>query len=88
METPMRTLILAAALIVGAAGLAHADMPGADWMTKEQITKKLEGLGYTDIRKLEADDGHWEGDATKGGKAYEIHVDPHSGELTKNEPKD
>ena len=38
-------------------------------------------------RKLEADDGHWEGDATKGGIAYEIHVDPHTGDLTKTEPK-
>lgn len=84
----MKTIALAAALVVGAAGLAYADMPGADWMTKDQVTKKLRGMGYTDIRKLEADDGHWEGDATKAGQVYEIHVDPHSGELTKNELKD
>ena len=56
-------------------------------MTKEQVTQKLQGMGYTDIRKLEADDGHWEGDATKAGVSYEIHVDPHTGDLTKNEPK-
>ena len=84
----MRTLILAAALAAGTAGLAYADMPGADWMPKAQIVEKLKGMGYTDIRKLEADDGHWEGDATKDGEVYEIHADPHSGALTKNEPKD
>ena len=84
----MRALIFSAFLACSAAGFAYADMPGADWMPKEQIVEKLKGMGYTDIRKLEADDGHWEGDASKGGKVYEIHVDPHSGELTKNEPKD
>ena len=83
----MKVVLLAAAFVAGAAGLAHADMPGADWLTKDQITRKLADLGYTDIRKLEADDGHWEGDATKNGTAYEIHVDPHTGFLTKNEPK-
>ena len=84
----MKILSFAAALLLGtAACAAFADTPGADWMTKEQVTHKLQGMGYTDIRKLEADDGHWEGDATKAGVPYEIHVDPHTGELTKNEPK-
>lgn len=83
----MKTLSLAAALLLGSATLALADAPGADWMTKEQVTQKLQGMGYTDVRKLEADDGHWEGDATKSGVSYEVHVDPHTGELTKNEAK-
>lgn len=89
----MKSLIVAAALILpvgtfAAAGFAWADTPGADWMSKDQITKKLADSGYTDIRKLEADDGHWEGDAMKDGKMMEIHVDPHSGAITKSEPKD
>ena len=83
----MKSLLLASALVVGMSGMAYADMPGADWMNKDQITNKLTDMGYTNIRKLEADDGHWEGDATKGSTEYEIHVDPHTGELTKNEPK-
>lgn len=83
----MKAILLAAALVIGAGSLAYADVPGKDWMTKEQVMTKLKGMGYTDVKELEADDGHWEGDAVKDGKTYEIHVDPHSGELTKNEPK-
>lgn len=66
---------------------AIADQPGADWITKDQVIQKLKSIGYTDVRKLEADDGHWEGDAVKDDKTYEIHMDPKSGVLTKNEPK-
>lgn len=78
---------LVAAILLGATVSAYADAPGADWMTKEQVTRKLQAMGYTDIRKLEADDGHWEGDASKAGASYEIHVDPHTGALLKSEAK-
>lgn len=84
----MKSVPLAALFLVGASSLATADMPGPDWMTKDAVVKTLEGLGFTDVRKLEADDGHWEGDATKAGRRHEIHVDPHTGALTKDEPKD
>ena len=77
--------IMMAALIAGSAP-AFADTPGADWMAKADITKMLQDKGYTDIRKLEADDGHWEGNATKDGRKVEVHVDPHSGAITKSEP--
>jgi hypothetical protein len=87
-EFVMKAVLLASALVIGAGTLAFADMPGKDWMSKEQVTTKLKSMGYSDVMKLEADDGHWEGDAMKDGKAFEIHVDPHTGELTKNEPKD
>lgn len=66
---------------------AFADTPGADWLTKQQIIDRLHALGYSNITGLEADDGHWEGDAVKDGKTYELHIDPHTGQLTKNEPK-
>jgi hypothetical protein len=56
-------------------------------MTAQQVTEKLRSLGYTEIRELEADDGHWEADVVKDGRTFEVHVDPHSGALTKNEPK-
>jgi hypothetical protein len=55
-------------------------------MTAQQVTEKLRSLGYTEIRELEADDGHWEADVVKDGRTFEVHVDPHSGALTKNEP--
>ena len=82
----MKLAPIAAAAILAGLGAAHADTPGADWMSKEQVTKTLQDKGYTDIRKLEADDGHWEGDATKDGQKVEVHVDPHSGAVIKSEP--
>ena len=84
----MKSFLFASALVIATGGMALADMPGADWMTKDQVITKLKSLGYSDVRKLEADDGHWEGDAVKDGRIMEVHVDPHSGALTKNEPKD
>lgn len=66
---------------------AWADQPGADWkVTKDQAEVALKAAGYTSITKIEADDGHWEGEGTKAdGMRYEFHVDPHSGKITKDE---
>jgi hypothetical protein len=84
----MKRLLLILSLTLAATGAASADTPGKDWLTQAQVTEKLLGQGYSRVIKLEADDGHWEGDAVKSGKTYEIHVDPHSGAITKSEPKD
>jgi hypothetical protein len=73
------------ALAVGNAAFAH-DQPGAGWISKDAAISKVKALGYDAVR-LEADDGHWEGEATKQGLFYDIHVDPHSGMLTKNKLK-
>jgi hypothetical protein len=81
----IRTATFSMAALIAATGLALADQPGADWMTKEQVTQKLTAAGYTNITELEADDGHWEGKGVKNGKIMEFHVDPHSGALTKEE---
>ncbi|SAL51944.1 hypothetical protein AWB71_02834 [Caballeronia peredens] len=75
-----------ATVILAGASVAYADTPGSDWMPKEQAIQKLGKQGYAKSY-LKADDGHWEGEATKGGRIYELHVDPHSGEITKSEPK-
>ena len=66
---------------------AWADQPGADWkVTQEQATATLKAAGYTQITKIEADDGHWEGEGTKAdGMKYEFKVDPHSGKIVKDE---
>lgn len=82
-----RPVLLAATLALGA-GAARADTPGADWISRDQVAKILADKGYTDVRKLEADDGHWEGDATLKGTEVEVHVDPHGGAITKSEPDD
>lgn len=67
------------------AGIALADQPGADWITKEQVTQKLIVAGYTSITGLEADDGRWKGKGIKNGTIMEFQVDPHSGTQTKEE---
>ena len=84
----MKHLLFALSLAVIFGTSAMADTPGKDWLTSAQVTEKLKSLGFTRVIKLEADDGHWEGDAIKDGKTFEIHVDPHSGELTKSKVKD
>lgn len=73
------TLLLATVASLGIALPAFADQPGADWISMDQAAQKITEAGYADVRKLEADDGHWEAKATKNGKAVEVHVDPHSG---------
>ncbi|MBF8777557.1 PepSY domain-containing protein [Pseudomonas fulva] len=75
--------------LVGAMGasVAWADQPGADWkVDKDQAEAALKGAGYTQITKIEADDGHWEGEGMKAdGKQYEFKVDPRDGRIVKDE---
>jgi hypothetical protein len=83
--------VLAAILALAtmtANALAADDKPGADWMTREQVTEQLQARGYTNITSLKADDGRWEGKGVKDGKIMEFHVDPRSGALTKEELDD
>jgi hypothetical protein len=77
--------LAASATFVGVALADSDDTPGADWMPQDQVMKKLEAAGYSNVTGLKADDGHWEGKGVKAGKITEFHVDPHSGALTKEE---
>lgn len=52
--TGFRKAIIAGAVLVASASIALADQPGADWITKEQVTQKLTAAGYTNITGLEA----------------------------------
>ncbi len=83
-----RKFLIAAAALTASTGMTLADQPGADWITKEQVTQKLTAAGYTNITGLKADDGHWEGKGVKNDKIMEFHVDPRSGALTKEEIDD
>lgn len=68
---------------------ALADQPGADWISKDKAETALKAVGYTQITKIEADDGHWEGEGLKSdGKKYEFHVDPHNGTVLKDKLDD
>jgi hypothetical protein len=70
-------------MTAGHAAFAH-DQPGADWIPKDAAIAKVKAQGFDAVR-LHADDGHWDGEATKDGQFFDIHVDPHTGALTKKE---
>jgi hypothetical protein len=78
------TIIAVAAIVLSTAALA--DEPGADWMSKNDVVTKMQGQGYSAV-VIEADDGHWEGEAIKDGKIVEFHADAHTGAITKSKPK-
>jgi len=82
-HTLTATLAAAAALT---AGMALADRPGADWITIDQALAKAKAAGYTQVHKIEADDGgYWEGEGVKqDGKVYEFRVDGKSGDVTRD----
>lgn len=84
---PFASMFAGLALVGALAAPAWADQPGADWtVNKDQAEATLKAAGYTQITKIEADDGHWEGEGTKAdGMKYEFKVDPHSGKIVKDE---
>lgn len=72
--------LLAAAL--GALPLtAQAETPGPDWLTQAQMRQALKGAGYSEVTKLEADDGHWDGEGIKDGRRMKFDADPRTGAI-------
>lgn len=63
---------------------ALADRPGPNWISSQRASNILRQRGYR-VTKIEADDGHWEGEAYRNGRKYEFHVAPRSGRITKLE---
>ncbi|TCU53832.1 YpeB-like protein with putative protease inhibitory function [Novosphingobium sp. PhB57] len=80
----IKKLLLIAVTAVCFSSPALADMPGKGWISSEKVKSMLLERGYR-VTKLEADDGHWEGEATKANVNYDFHVDPRSGAITKME---
>lgn len=74
-------LLLALPLVLAPAP-AFADVPGKDWISAQRVTALLAKRGAK-VTKIEADDGHWEGEALRRGVRYEFHADPRTGRLTK-----
>jgi hypothetical protein len=62
--------------------LAKADQPGPDWMPSQQVIEQVLKSGYTQVTKLKADDGRWEGEGIKNGQKMEFHADPKTGVIT------
>lgn len=83
----MKSSIFGAALLALSTGVAVADQPGPNWLSMDAVIKILNNEGYSVVTELEADDGHWEADASKDGKVYEIHIEPKTGKVIKVEPK-
>lgn len=59
--------------------VAFAETPGADWLTPAQTKQALKAAGYSEIIKLEADDGHWDGEGIKDGRRMKFDADPRTG---------
>ena len=76
----LASVVFAVALSMGSLNLARAaDQPGPDWMTAQQVIEQVLKSGYTQVTKLEADDGRWEGEGIKNGQKMEFHADPKTG---------
>jgi hypothetical protein len=82
----MKIAIVAVAVTSLLAFPAFADRPGPGWSSQPGLERAIQKQGYH-VTKVEADDGHWEGEMTKAGKLYEFHADPRTGRLTKIELK-
>ena len=70
MRNPIKLLALAIAL-PAAAAMASETAPSPD--TEAKIRDLLTGQGY-EVTEIEAEDGLFEAEATKNGKAYEFHL--------------
>jgi peptidase YpeB-like protein len=88
MQTSSRIMAfaLSTTLAVGWLGLARADQPGSDWMPAQQVIDSVIKSGYTQVTKIEADDGRWEGEGIKNGQKMEFHADPKTGAITFEKP--
>ena len=78
----LASITFAVALSVGALHLARADQPGPDWMPAQQVIEQVLKSGYTQVTKIEADDGRWEGEGIKNGQKMDFHADPKTGVIT------
>ena len=75
----LASMVCAAAFLAGGSLTAKADQPGSDWMPAEQVKEKVMQSGYTQVTKLKADDGRWEGEGVKDGRKMDFHADPKTG---------
>jgi hypothetical protein len=81
-------VVFTAALSAISLNLAKADQPGADWMPAELVKQMILQLGFTEVTKLKADGGEWEGEGVKNGKKMEFRADPKTGAIIEEETDD
>ncbi len=73
--------VLFAVSLFAVSGTVRAEVPGADWLTPAQTKQALKSAGYSEITKLEADDGHWDGEGIKDGRRMRFDADPKTGAI-------
>lgn len=67
----------------------HARRDTSGWMSVEQLSARLNELGYTSIREIEADDGRYEVEArSPEGQRVELKVNPRSGDIARSKHDD
>ena len=84
----LAALWVVSTLAVAPLNFANADQPGSDWMPMEQVKAKILQSGYSQVTKLEADDGRWEGEGIRNGQKMDFHADPRTGVITFEKPDD
>ena len=78
----LAAVVFAVALSAGSLNPARAERPGPDWMPAQQVIEQALKSGFTQVIKIEADDGRWEGEGIKDGKKMDFHADPKTGVIT------
>jgi hypothetical protein len=61
-------------LLIGRLTVAQADQRGPDWMPTGRVKAKILQSGYSQVTKLEADDGRWEREGIKNGQKMGLIV--------------
>jgi hypothetical protein len=84
----LATALMFCVLAFGLAARADQQPGPEDWMPMDQVKAKILESGYTQVTKLEADDGQWEGKGIKNGQKMEFYADPKTGVIVKEKVDD
>ncbi len=69
-----------ASATTGFAGQPASGSPSMEQLTPQDVVRKIEEAGYTDVRDVEYDNGHWEAEAIgKDGRRVDLRIDPTTG---------
>jgi hypothetical protein len=63
------------------------EIPPEGSLPLSEIVASIEMAGHTAITEVEFEDGVWEVDFMVGGEAYELEIDPMTGEVLSDEPE-
>lgn len=88
LRSTVAVLGLTAVTFPGAAVLAgDSKAPPEGSLSPDEIVRRLEAAGYTNVHDVEFDDGRYEAEATSaGGAAVDLDIDAVTGKVTQEEP--